>query len=1071
MRRLLCCYVFAVLFSSNCSLFAQEKVNNKDFFVEAESYFLFDEYKEALPLYQRILRTEPDNYNVIFKVGICYLNDPYQKEKSTEYLLKASKNINWNYKVNSYKEKQAPPETYYYLAQAYRINGQVDKAQEYYILFKKSVEPDDFDFAVVDNEIKSSENSKLYKKSPVYLTRKRIENKINSRFAESNAILSGDGKTLIFNRELQFYDAVFITYKDENGNWGAPYNLTPDFALDGNSYCTGISFNGDEIYVYRSDNFDGNIYSSVKVDGKWQPLVKLNALINTKYWESHASPSPDGKYLYFTSNRRGGYGGLDIYKAMRVAGNKWGEPVNLGPVVNSPYNEDAPFVSPKDQNLYFSSLGHNSMGGYDIFVSRQIGPGKWARPVNMGYPLNTTDDDVFFCPASSGSGTGIQCFYEPSSTAGLKDIYWIEVYNAVLPRLFTVNGQVNVPDTELLQEEGVTVSLIDNKAAKIVQEVKADDSGRFEIKAKQGTYLLRIDGKGIKPVTVPLELALTQNNSKVEIPEINAVAVAKEEVKEPLVLTEPPRLELETEEYIITDSVPIKIDFVVEKGSSLSVKAYVNNGLNVEEEYLMTKEKFSYIYTPEPGENRIAFTLSSENGRSSDKEVNIYYEPIPEVVDEVASEQKTETTEMDEVAYLANEALANYLKSLDTKDINSLTELYDLLIAGAADHNYTENDVESLFRVLLTQREKEEFIGQIKDIKSLEALHSNDSLIGAATIPLALIKQGKSGELTDVEMINTGLIQAVPHSGDNLSLASYILTFSDKPEKLTASFNAKNSDEIRGSLFTQLDEADATKAVELSSSTEGLQQFYNNLLLSSDGELLAVLKGVNFDSLHIRNSIELVEYLFDEMERLGISKSDLISAIEKARAERQKNILQLKEALSDAATGELKRHIQEIDIESGKISELEELISLLLRDSKTHGYTRAEVYNVLLDMLEAGNVNDFIDELIKHAEGSLKEVLLSMERSQFSLPVEVIQYLLAQAPYFDYTESDVNNLLIKILLEKGLDNWKLSQKKLVGEVEESRRFIATLILVNLFAIILLILLIRRRKEKKEQNRM
>jgi Tol biopolymer transport system component len=191
----------------------------------------------------------------------------------------------------------------------------------------------------------------------VYSKKKNLGDMVNSRFADIRPVLSGDGKTLVFTRELQFYDAIFITTLDSNGTWSPPYNLTPDFGLDGNSYTTCISYHGDQIFVYRSDNYDGNIYSSKRMGIRWQPLKKLNDNINTKYWESHASISPDGQTLYFTSNRKGGYGGLDIYRSTLQSNGEWGEAINLGPVVNSAYNDDTPFISPNDNKLYFSSLG------------------------------------------------------------------------------------------------------------------------------------------------------------------------------------------------------------------------------------------------------------------------------------------------------------------------------------------------------------------------------------------------------------------------------------------------------------------------------------------------------------------------------------------------------------------------------------------------------------------------------------------------------------------------------------------------------------------------------------------
>ena len=137
--------------------YAQEKSEIKDWFVEAESYFLFEEYKDALPLYQKILRVEPDNYNVMYKIGICYLNDTYQKGKSILYLEKAADHINYNYRINSYREKLAPPEALYYLGKAYHVNNKFDEAIESYRRFLSTADPVQFDFEVVNEDIDASQ--------------------------------------------------------------------------------------------------------------------------------------------------------------------------------------------------------------------------------------------------------------------------------------------------------------------------------------------------------------------------------------------------------------------------------------------------------------------------------------------------------------------------------------------------------------------------------------------------------------------------------------------------------------------------------------------------------------------------------------------------------------------------------------------------------------------------------------------------------------------------------------------------------------------------------------------------
>lgn len=381
------------------NLSGQEKGGPKEWFVEAESYFLFQEYKDALPLYQQLIRVDPDNYNVLYKIGICYLNDPYQKEKAIVYLSKAAEHITLNYKQNTIKEKLAPPEARYYLGKAYHVNGNFKEAIEQYQNFLSGADPVQFDLDLVKEDIEACQRAMKVYNNPIYCKFDNLSKTVNSRFEDFNPVLSGDGKVLAFTRRMQFYDGVFVAVKKSDGTWSEPYNVTGDFGLDGSSLTTGISYFGDEIFVYRSDNYDGNIYSSKRINNKWNKLEKLNENINTKFWESHASPSFDGQYLIFTSNRDGGYGGLDIYKSKRNSNGDWGSAVNMGPVLNSPLNEETPFLSNEGYSIFFSSEGHNTIGGYDIYVSRQNSDGTWSKPYNMGYPVNTADDNLFYFPS------------------------------------------------------------------------------------------------------------------------------------------------------------------------------------------------------------------------------------------------------------------------------------------------------------------------------------------------------------------------------------------------------------------------------------------------------------------------------------------------------------------------------------------------------------------------------------------------------------------------------------------------------------------------------------------------
>ena len=215
-------------------------------------------------------------------------------------------------------------------------------------------------------------------------------------------VVSGDESVLLFNSAQKFYNAVFFS-KKVNNKWSSPVNITPEIQSDGNQYCSSLSFYGTELYLRVEDNFDADLMVAKYENGIWTKSKSLGKNINTKFWEGNACVSKDGKTLFFSSNKPGGFGALDIYKSLRQPNGDWGIPVNLGNVINSEFNDDAPFITEDGKRLYFVSQGHQTMGGYDIFYSELDNIGKWMEPVNLGYPINTTDDELFFCPVKNGA--------------------------------------------------------------------------------------------------------------------------------------------------------------------------------------------------------------------------------------------------------------------------------------------------------------------------------------------------------------------------------------------------------------------------------------------------------------------------------------------------------------------------------------------------------------------------------------------------------------------------------------------------------------------------------------------
>lgn len=397
----------ACLVLFNQSLAAQIISDPKELFSEGEFFYLSEEYEEALYFYLQLLAHYPDHENFNFKVGDTYLNIPGREYRAIPYLEKAIKNTSIKYKKRSYKQKKAPHYAYFSLGNAYRINNELDKALTIYDVFMDS---DDFEgnynIGMVENEIRDCLRAKMIQDVPINVNFEKLESPVNISSDNTNAVLSGDGNTMIFISELPFYDAIHLSRKVD-GKWTEPEVLNPQVGSDGDMYPTSLSFDGKELYMVKRNENNNDIYVSYLGTDFWSKAVPLGQNINTGTHETHASISSDGKMLYFTSARRGGYGGLDIYRSARSASGDWGEAENLGPTINTEGNEETPFLSDNGMQLYFSSEGHFNMGGYDIFYSKLDEDGQWEDPINIGYPVNTTSNDLFFYPI----GDGHQAYY------------------------------------------------------------------------------------------------------------------------------------------------------------------------------------------------------------------------------------------------------------------------------------------------------------------------------------------------------------------------------------------------------------------------------------------------------------------------------------------------------------------------------------------------------------------------------------------------------------------------------------------------------------------------------------
>jgi tetratricopeptide (TPR) repeat protein len=487
---------------------AQSSKEAKSLFAQAESHYLYGEYELANPLYLTIASFVPDNYNIIYKIGNCYLNIPDEKQKAIEFLEKAVKSAASDAKITQLKEKRAPLDAYFSLARAYMINNEIEKAINTFKVFQKLISEtkdkggfQNTDF--IDQQLLACNNAIIFLENPTSIDTLKLPPEFSQGSVNDNPAISFDGNTIAYTERRGISNAIYYS-KKENGKWLPPVEITYEINAGEDCSTCSLSADGTELFIYKEDMEDGNIYSSTFRDGKWSQIKKLNANINTKYYESHASISFDGKKLYFTSNRQDGQD-LDIYVSDKDATGDWGIPKMLGNEVNTPYNEDTPFITRDDTVLFFCSEGHVSMGGYDIFKSSRNGD-TWKKPVNMGSPINSTDDDKFFAPYNNG----LNGYYSIRTAYKKRDIMYLGIGVPAKDIFYTIKGFLSLGDTLQKPDESNKIYLIDKRSGDTLQVgYPVKDTGVYKFTVIPGNFRIIYTGINYLPRTVDTLLAYT----------------------------------------------------------------------------------------------------------------------------------------------------------------------------------------------------------------------------------------------------------------------------------------------------------------------------------------------------------------------------------------------------------------------------------------------------------------------------------------------------------------------------------------------------------------------------------
>lgn len=472
---------------------------------EADRFYGIKSYDQALPHFLEAIQLGEKDPIVYYKTAVCY-----QKSKTSGDHVKAIPYLEYTLANGG----NVPNTVHYELGELYLQDESIQKAIDSFTKYKEIVKTDKKAIAQADEALDMCHNAITFMSVPRNIKVNNFGSVINTKYTEYNPVVSADESVMAFTALRpntgktrtgdKFIEEIYISYNN-SGNWSEP-KVVP-VASDYNVGTAGMSPDGQKMLIFMGGITDpGSLFVINKAGETWSKPGLITPTLNTpKFLESTASITPDGKTIYFASDRLGGQGGLDIYKTQMQANGSWSPPVNLGPEVNTKANEDAPFIHPDQKTLFFTSDGHKTMGGRDIFMTKQVN-GKWTPPENMGYPVNTTANDNYFTLIADGT----RAYFSSDRKGGLgeQDIYYLDMpaESSNIP-LTMIKGKILNAETG--KPIPTKIYLIDNTTNKKLDFVYSPDpeTGNYlVILPPSKNYDMIIESEGFLPYTVNINI-------------------------------------------------------------------------------------------------------------------------------------------------------------------------------------------------------------------------------------------------------------------------------------------------------------------------------------------------------------------------------------------------------------------------------------------------------------------------------------------------------------------------------------------------------------------------------------
>jgi outer membrane protein OmpA-like peptidoglycan-associated protein len=514
-RRIVSVFIIALLGLFYTDVSAQMKYSTKSkkairHFEEALKYYNSGRGSEAIEVLKKAIKADENFVEAHAVSGDCYFDIGNLKSAIIEY--QKVVDIDPDFLATSYKQ----------LADTQFKTGDYKSALANYKIFmtKKRVNPKIREKA--EWSMRNAEFGVVAKENPIPFDPKNLGESVNTDEYEYFPVLTADERTLVFTRNLRIssgrdrQEDFYVSFSDGT-DWGMALNLGAPINTDDNEGAQTITADGSQLFFIGCNRKGGkgscDIYRSLRNGRKWGRPENLDSPVNTSKWESQPSISADGKTLYFVSNRINGLGKSDIWVTHLAPNNEWTIPRNLGDVINTAFSEETPFIHPDGKTLYFTSDGHVGMGGKDIFVTRMNPDGSWSVPKNLGYPINTWNDEQGLFVAATGENAYFSS--DRKGGFGKLDIYSFPLYEEARPtRVTYVKGKVK--DKVTGKPLGADFELIDLATSEVVVRSSSDKiSGRFLVTLPvDHEYALNVSKDGYLFYSEHFSLPAAQDFSK-----------------------------------------------------------------------------------------------------------------------------------------------------------------------------------------------------------------------------------------------------------------------------------------------------------------------------------------------------------------------------------------------------------------------------------------------------------------------------------------------------------------------------------------------------------------------------